>query len=122
MSLVDKQDHGLGRGVDFVDHPLEAALEFALDTSPRLQQPHIKGQHAHILEGWRYLRCDHLQGEAFDNRRFPDPGFSDQDRVVLASTHEDVDQLPDFTLPADDRVDQAFTGLARQVLGKTLQP
>ena len=42
VGLVDEQDDRLRRGLDLVDHRLEAVLELALDAGPGLQQAQVE--------------------------------------------------------------------------------
>ena len=52
-------------------------------------------------------------GEAFDDGRFADAGFAGEDRIVLPAAHEDVDDLANLLIAADDRIDLAFCAPVR---------
>ena len=60
------------------------------------------------------MRC----GEAFDDRGLADAGLAGQDRVVLAAAHQDVDDLADLLVAADDRIDLALARPLGQVDGE----
>ena len=63
---------------------------------------------------WHFTRDDGL-GEAFDNGRLTNPGFPDQDWVVLGPPVEDFDDPLDFVVPPDHRVDLALASHVGQV-------
>ena len=46
-------------------------------------------------------------GEAFDHGGLADAGLAGEDRVVLPATRQDVDNLTDFRIAAQNRVDLA---------------
>ena len=72
-----------------------------------------------VLERRGHVAGDDAQGEALDHRGLADAGLAGEDRVVLAAAHEDVDDLADFLVAADDGVDLALAGLFGQVDGRT---
>ena len=53
------------------------------------------------------------QREALDHRGLADAGLAGEDRVVLPAAHQDVDDLADLLVAADDRVDLALARRAR---------
>jgi hypothetical protein len=57
---------------------------------------------------------DHL-GQALDDRRLADTRLTEEDRIILLSTREDLDDPLDFILAADDRVQLALPGQVGQV-------
>jgi hypothetical protein len=48
---------------------------------------------------------DDHQGQALDEGGLADAGVADDDRVVLPTPREDVDDLPDLALAAEDGID-----------------
>src|SRR5690606_13987423 len=70
---------------------------------------------------WRHVAGDDALGEALDHRGLADAGLAGEDRVVLAAAHEDVDQLADFLVAADDGVHLAAAGLFGEVDGEALE-
>ena len=66
---------------------------------------------ATFLSGVGHVAGHDPQGEPFDHGRLADAGLAGEDRVVLPAAGEDVDDLADLDVAADDRVDLA--GLAR---------
>ena len=55
------------------------------------------------------------QREALDDRRLADARLAGEDRVVLAAPHQDVDDLADLLVAADDRIDLALARALGQV-------
>ncbi|MNZ44356.1 hypothetical protein D3C78_619870 [compost metagenome] len=121
MRLVDEQDHRLGRGLDLVDHPLQAALELALDAGAGLQQAEIEAEQLDALERLRHLAAGDAQGQALDQRGLADAGLADHDGVVLPPAGEDVDHLADRAVAAQHRVELAVPGLLGEVVGEARQ-
>jgi len=121
LRLVDEEDDGLGGGLYLGDDRLEAVLELTPHAGPSLEQPQIQGAHRHAAEGRRHLPGRHTEGEAFDHGSLTHPGFAGQNRVVLPPPHEDVDDLADLEVPADDRIDFAFAGTLGEVQGELVE-
>ena len=56
--------------------------------------------------------------EAFDDGGLADAGLAGEDRVVLAAAHEDVDDLADLLVAADDGIDLALARPLGEVDGE----
>ena len=121
MGFVDKQDDRFGRGLDVFDDLAQALFEFALHARAGLQQADVEAAQFDILQGRRHVAGNDAQGEAFDHGGLADAGLAGKDRVVLAPTHQDVHQLANLFIAADDRVELAAAGLLGQVDGETLE-
>ena len=115
VGFVDEQDDGLQAGLDLVHHRAQAVLELALDAGAGLEQAQVQGAQVDIAQHFRHVVLDDAQGQALHHGGLAHPGFPGEDGVVLAAAHEDVDHLPDFPVPAQDRVDLAGPGQAGQV-------
>ena len=121
MGFVDEQNDRFWRGFDFIDHAFQTALEFTFDAGAGLQQAHVQRQQLNAFEYLRHFTGGDARSEAFDDGGFTDTGLTDDDRVVLAATGEDVDHLPDRAVTAQHRVEFAVAGLLGQVVGEALQ-
>ena len=122
VRLVDEQDDRLRRRLHLVDHLAQAVLELALHAGAGLQQADVERAQRDVLAARggtspRAMRS----GEAFDHRGLADAGLAGEDRVVLPPAHQDVDDLADLLVAADDRVDLALPRLLGQVDGEPLQ-
>ncbi|MNH05054.1 hypothetical protein D3C79_643670 [compost metagenome] len=69
----------------------------------------------------RHLAVDDTLGQAFGDGGFTDTGLTDQQRVVLAPTGEDLRHALDFELATDQRIDAPLTGLFVEVAGIGIQ-
>ncbi len=121
VGFVDEEDDRARRALNLVDHRAQPLFEFALHRGAGLHQADIERAEPDILE-WRrnIARCDTL-GKAFDHRGLADAGFAGQDRVVLPPAHQDVDQLADLVVAAEDRVHLAGSRLGGQILRKPVE-
>ena len=54
------------------------------------------------------LAIDDALSESFDDGCLTDASFSRENRVILAAPRQNIDQLPNFEIPPEDRVD--FSG------------
>ena len=121
VGFVDKQDDWFWRGLDVFDDLAQALFEFAFHAGAGLQQAHIEAAQLHVLQRRRHVAGDDTQGKTFDHGGLAHPGFTGEDRVVLAPTHQDVHQLADLFVTPHDRVELAAARLFGQVHGKTLE-
>ncbi len=121
MGFVDKQDDRLGRGLHVFDDLAQALFELAFHAGAGLQQAHVEAAQLHVFQGGRHVTGDDAQGETFDHGGLAHPGFTGEDRVVLAPTHEDVHQLANLLVTAHDGVELAAAGLFGQVHSETLE-
>ena len=110
-----------GRALYVLDHLAQALLELALHAGAGLQQAHVQGAQLDVFQRGRHVAGDDAQGEAFHHRGLAHAGLAGEDRVVLAATHEDVHQLADLVVTADDRVQLAAAGLLGEVDGEALE-
>jgi hypothetical protein len=121
VGFVDKQDDRFWRGLDVFDDLAQALFEFAFHAGASLQQAHIQAAQFYVLQRRRHVAGDDAQGKTFDHRRLAHPGLTGEDRVVLASTHQDIHQLPNFFVTPHDRVELAAARLLGEVNGETLE-
>ena len=89
--------------------------------APACSRPTSSARRLTSLQRRRHVALDQAQREALDHRRLADAGLADQDRVVLAAAQQDVDQLSDLLVAAEDRVDLPGPRLLGQVLGEAVQ-
>ena len=69
---------------------------------------------------WHFVLGD-APGKALGDRCLADAGLTDQQRIVLPPTTEDLDHSLDLVLATDQRIDLAFFGQLVQVLGELLE-
>ena len=86
-----------------------------LTPAPACNRPRSSVRTATFFSGVRHVAGDDAQGEPLDDGRLADAGLAGQDRVVLPPPRQDVDDLPDLEIAADDRVDVALLGAVGEV-------
>lgn len=98
-----------------VDQRFQARFEFAPHACPSLHAPEIQRQQPGALQQRRHLPLGYLAGQRFRHRRFADPGFAHQNRVVLPTAQQNVDHLAQLRFAANHRVDFTVARLTSQV-------
>ena len=115
MRLVDEKDDGLGARLGLLDHRFQAVLELTLHARAGLQQAKIECAQSDVAQRRRHVAGRYAQGEALDDGGLAHARFAGEDRIVLATTRQDVDHLTNLEVAAEDRVDLAGLGLGREV-------
>ena len=105
VRFVDEEDDRPRARLDFLDHRFEPVFELASDPGARLQQAEIERPHGDVAQRRRHVALRDAHREPLDDRGLADPGLAGQDRVVLAPPRQDVDDLADFAVAAEDRID-----------------
>ena len=62
---------------------------------------------ADVSQRRRNITDGHARGKAFHNRGFAHARFAGEDRIVLATAHQDINDLPDFLVPAKHGINLA---------------
>ena len=119
VRLVDEQHDRPGRRLDLLDHCLEPLLELPAHPGPGLQQPHVELEQLHAAQRLRHVARSDRKREPLDQRRLADTGLTDDDRVVLAPSRQDLRELTDLRMAPEDRVDLPLPRLLR-VRGREL--
>src|ERR1017187_5567894 len=121
VGLIDEQDYGSGRGLDLFDEAFEAVFEFAFDAGAGLEEREIERADGDIPQGRRDVAGGDAQGKAFDDGGLADAGLTGEDGIVLAAAHEDVDDLADFAVAAEDGIDFAGAGVGGAIYGELVE-
>ena len=121
MHLINEENDMAFAGLHFIKHTFEALFKLAAIFGARDQTAHVERHQRAVLERVRHVTVDDALGEAFGNRRLADAGFTDEDRVVLGATREDLDCAADFFIAANHRVQLAFPRGCRQVTRELLE-
>ena len=115
VQFVDEDD-GLAFVLgEFVEHGLQALLEFAAELGAGQQRGHVERQHALALERLGHLARDDALRQAFDDGGLADAGLADQHGVVLGAALQHLDGAADFLVAADHRVELAQARALGQV-------
>ena len=119
VHLVD-EDHvpavALG---DLLEHRLHALLELAAVLRAREHRSDIELQELLVGERGRHVALDHPLRQTLHDRGLPHARLTDEDRIVLRATGEDLDDAADLFVPPDDRIEPALAGLFREVAAES---
>ena len=121
VGFIDEQDNGTRRTLDLLDHRLEPILEFPFDARTSLQQRQVQGANHDIPQRWRDVASRNAQRKALGHSRLAHSGFAREDGIVLTAPHEDVDDLSDLGISAQNGIDLASPRPRRQVHGVLVQ-
>jgi hypothetical protein len=115
VQFVDEQDDLAVGGADLLDHVLESFLELAAVFAAGDHAGQVECHHPAVGQGFRHVVVDDALGDAVDDRRLADPGVTDEYRVVLGASGQDLDGLLDLVLASDYGVKLAFSSRRGQV-------
>ncbi len=116
MHLIDKEDGAAF--FDFLDDLLQALLKLAAIHRAGHQGSNVQHQQPFVEERLRSVAVDDALRKPLDDRRFADARLTDQCRVILGATGQDLNHPLDFLLAPDDGIEFAFYGLLSQVQAK----
>ncbi len=114
VDLVDEEDRHLAlaeRG----DDGLEAFLEVAAEPRAGEERSRIERKDLGAFEDLGDVVLQEPDGKPFGERRLADAGVADEHWIVLAPPAEDLERALQLRRPANERVEQAFTGAIGQV-------
>ena len=120
VQLIDEQDDVAVAG-DLVHDRLEALFELAPVLGPGDHGGHVQCKDAVFPEALGHLPAGDQLCQSFDDRRLPDSGLADQDRVVLFSPAEDLGDALDLGLAPDGRIQLPLACKSRQVAAEVIQ-
>ncbi len=107
VQFVDEQDDLPLLLGQIVQYGLQAFLELAAELRAGNQGAHVERQNPFALQTLGDLAVDDSQREPFDDRGLTNAGLTDQHRVVLGPTLQDLDRATDFVVAADHRIQLA---------------
>ena len=104
VQLVDEQqDLPLG-GQHLVEDGLESFLELAAVLRTGDEGAHVQGEDGLVAQSLGHVPVVDPLRQALHDGGLPDPGLTDQHRVVLALAGQDLDGATDLRVPADHRL------------------
>jgi hypothetical protein len=117
MGFIDEEDDGMHARLYFIDDGAEAVLELTLEPGTGLQKAEIQRPERRERQGFGDIAGRDTECQTLHHRRLADTRLTHKDGVVLSPTGEDVDDLANFGLAADDGVETARAGLGGQIDG-----
>ena len=119
VELVDEEDDVLVLA-DLVHDRLDPLLELAAVFRTRHHEGEVEGDDALVGEKLGYVARDNFLREALGNGGLPDAGLADENRVVLATAAENLDDALDLVSTADDRIEFPLAGALGEVASEGL--
>ena len=121
VRFIDEQNDRHGGRLHFLNHGLQAVLELALHPGPGLEQSQIERAKFDVAKRLGHVAGDDPHREPFHDCRLADARFTREDRVVLPSPREDVDDLANLGIAAEDAVDLPLLHGQREVVRVLIQ-
>ena len=115
VHLVHEQQDLPFRFGDLLQDRLQTLLKLAAVLRPGDQSAHIQLDKTLLLQAFRHIPVDDALRQPLDDRRFTDTRLTDQGRIVLCTTGQDLHHPADLLIPPDDRVQLALARHAGQV-------
>ncbi len=115
VQFVDEQDHLAFAALHFVQHSLQPLFELAPEFSACDERAHIEGEDRLVLEAFRDVTPQNPLRQPFGNRRLPDAGFADEDRVVLRLSRQDADHVSNLFVTPDHGIELLLPRLSDEV-------
>src|SRR5581483_3457896 len=115
VQLVDEENDLPVRRLDLLEDLLQPLIELTAELRARDEGAHVEGDDPLVLEPLGDVALDAPLGEAFDDRGLADAGLADQDRVVLGTARQDLDDPPELVVAADHRVELSLARQLREV-------
>src|SRR2546426_5601807 len=92
MDLIDKEDDRAGALFDLAQHRLEPLFELPAELAAGDQGSHVQRDHASLLEPFRHVAVHDPLRQPLRDRRLAHARLTDQARIVLGASGEDLDQ------------------------------
>ncbi len=118
MQLINKENNTAFSRLDFFHHGLEALFKLTTKFGARYEQAEVERENLFLLDAFRYLPLDNGLGEPFGNRCLPYTRFANQDRVVLGTARENLDDALHFNIATNYGVEFVLLRQLGEVAGK----
>ena len=115
MQLVDEQDDLPVGLLDFLQDRLQPLLEFAAELCAGNERAHIERNDLLVLQSFGDIAANDPLRQPLGDRGLADARLADQDRVVLGSAREHLDDPANLLIAADHRIELAVLSRRGQV-------
>ena len=116
VDFVDEQ-HCAFLALELCEHVLQAFLEIAAVLGAGQQCAKVERIDGRVGDYFRHFAIDDHLGQAFSNGGLADAGFTDEQRIILASAAQDLNGALDFVLTTNQGIDLARCCLLVEVGG-----
>ncbi len=114
VQLVDEKDR-VAALADLFQHLLQALLEIAAIAAAGDERAEVEGVELLATQRLGDVVVHDLLRKSLDDRRLADTGLTNQHRVVLRATRQDLQHAFDLALATDDRVQLVVARELREV-------
>ena len=121
VDLIDEEDDAAFCLRHLVDDALQALLKLTLILRTCHQRTHIEGIELFVLQVLWHVATYDTTCQTFHDGGLTSTWLTNQDRVVLRMTGEDLQQTTDLIVTPDHRVELTLTRHINKVLGVLLQ-
>ena len=121
MDLVDEEDDATLGLRHLVDDRLQTLLELTLILRTSDQRTHIERVELLVLQVLRHVATNDTACQSFDDGGLTRTRLTNQNRVVLRTTRQDLQHATNLVVTSDDRVELTLTSQVDQILGILLQ-
>src|SRR6266404_3531901 len=121
VGLVYKQNNRLRRCLNFIDYRLEPVFKLTLYPGARLKQPQIKGADSNILQRAGNIALGNSKCKALNDSGLTDTGFTGQNRIVLSPSGQDVNDLANLKVAAENGIDLSASSFCSQINSKLIE-
>ena len=115
MQFIDKEDNPAFRAGHFFEHCLQAFFEFTAILGACDKCTKIKSDYLLVFQGFGHISAHNALGQSLHNGGFPDARLANQDRVILGTAAEYLDDAPDLFVAPNHRVELALRREFREV-------
>ena len=115
VQFVDEQNDAAFRLLDLIKHRFQPFLKLAAVFGSGHQTAHIQREDGFILQTDGDVALDDTLGQPFGDGGFAHAGLTDEHRVVLALAGQNTDDIADFVVTANDRVQLVGAGVFHQI-------
>ena len=120
VDLVDEEDR-IWALVERGKQSLKARFEVSAVTRAGEERTQVEGENLRAFEVFGHPALVNAQRQAFGERRLPNAGLADKDRVILASAREDMNGAFKFGAATNHRVEFSGGRLFGEVRGKRFE-
>ncbi len=121
VQFVDEKQHTAVLFFDFVQNGFQSFFEFAAVFCTRDKRAHVEGKDVFVLKSFRHVAADDTLRQSFRYCRFADARFADKNRVVFGFSGQNTNDVSDFVVTADNRIQLAACGAFDHVVAVFFQ-
>ena len=121
VQLINEQQDAPFAALDFRKHRLQALLELAAELCAGNQAAHIQRENGLVLQRIRHVAAHDSLRQPFGDSGLADARFANQHRVILRLPAQNTDDVADFAVTADNRIELVLPRHLHKVRAVLLQ-